>query len=432
MIHQPSPQVFANFDDVLFVAKGQIKYFGQPLQAFEYLPADKREMGELTNPADYLLEQVHNFEWSPHDPDASPSVTVPQRRGEGNSGDIRRRGLSSSAARFIPTKRGSGPAFRRRTPWFISQLWTFFKRAALQQKRDLRSFYINNILVVIAALLLGLSFRNSVFKGPVPAVEALQCPAWIAGQCALPVDDTYVTQWMLTSLALGLTAIASALGTFGNEKLVFWRESSVGTSDTAYFLGKDIANILSVIIPPGLYTLIYYPITQPVLPLLQMYWILLAVQYVCIGVSYFISVIMKGSTSLVIGVVYIFVSIILSGFHPNMNDLHKNLGEVGLIATWWSYARWAMEALYVGEVNQYKGIYEIQSGLSLWRYNGNSYWRNLIILVVMGVIARLLSWIGLKSVDSQKRGRESIGQKIQGKLQNILPRFLQPLVGVKH
>jgi len=86
------------------------------------------------------------------------------------------------------------------------------------------------------------------------------------------------------------------------------------------------------------------------------------VQFVCLGLGYFISIPLSHSSSLIVGVVIVFVAVILSGFNPRLTTLRADFGDFGPAVTWWSYARWSMEALYVAEVSNYNGIYAIQQG----------------------------------------------------------------------
>ena len=45
--------------------------------------------------------------------------------------------------------------YRRKTPGFFIQTWLFFRRSILQQFRDIRGFYIDNLLVFVAGSVLG-------------------------------------------------------------------------------------------------------------------------------------------------------------------------------------------------------------------------------------------------------------------------------------
>ena len=94
--------------------------------------------------------------------------------------------------------------------------------------------------------------------------------------------------------------MTASLRVFGPERVVFWRESSHGSSAVAYFLGKDLSQVCTIDlhtfsqlypqIPLYLYSLVfvivYYPITVPRASFSTWLGILLLVQFSASGIGH--------------------------------------------------------------------------------------------------------------------------------------------------
>ncbi|KAL6078973.1 ABC drug exporter AtrF [Balamuthia mandrillaris] len=403
VIHQPPPLVFQQFDQVMLLAKGgRLRYFGPPEEAIDFLPVEKQTMPPFTNPADYFLEEIESFQWQvgaspPSSSSASSSSSVPGWQ------STNRRVQQPQYYRLPPSSE-----LVRKNMAFWRQLWGFMGRSFLQQKRDLKGFFLNNFLVILSAFLLGFSFRDNPYVGPVRPSEAESCPSFIRAACLLPQADTISSQSMLTCLAIGLTAVATSLGVFGNERLVFWRESSSGMSETAYFIGKNLAGFFSITLPPLLYMAIFYWLTTPDVPFEKWYGVLVCVQFVCVGMAYLISILIKPERSLIVGVVVVFVCIIISGYNPRLSTIKNDYGVAGEIVSGLSFARWGMEALYLCEVTEFDHIYDIHPGLQYWGYQENFFVVDLVSLVILGFGFRVLAWMALKWTQRAERGYQGL------------------------
>jgi len=426
VMHQPRVEVWRLFDKVMILNRGSCKYFGKPpsidqIKNCYQLPADltasstskekdstgsgkkkKKNPKEIkepllgvpqdeiaqqkditgSNPADVMIDFIEdpNFDWDKLQSQAPTDDNIISANIQGGSN-------------YEPQK----------TPPFILQLLTFTRRAFLQLTRQLHIFFLMDCgAVALAALLLGIAFKDSVFVGPVSLEKALQCPYFIRGRCFLPLSDTYVIQGMLTCLALGLTSVATSLRALKDEKPIYWRESSTGTSTIAYFLGKNIASIPILLMQPFTYLAVYYFFTNPVTPPLYMYIILLGIQFASMGLGYIAATVVKPPTAPIVGVVLVFYSIITSGFNPTLNSLKNDYGLVGRIIPGVSFARWAMEAFYLAEVRQYEDIYMIQPGLVFWGYNKDYYWLDILLLIILGVVFRIAACVALRFVGRNK------------------------------
>lgn len=103
------------------------------------------------------------------------------------------------------------------------------------------------------------------------------CPGDMKKLCELPIDDPIINQASLIPLSMGLCAVMSSLSTFGDESLVFTRESISNISPLAYFLGKNLTQLPRIAITPLVFLSIYFTLNSPRGNVFEYYLILLLV-----------------------------------------------------------------------------------------------------------------------------------------------------------
>jgi ABC-type multidrug transport system ATPase subunit len=402
VIHQPRPEVFQLFDSVLFLAPGGRTVFqGGVDEASAYFGEIGYPVPAMSNPADFYMDVIYACatgdagsldielknlpeEWKQRIEDVKVEE-VPRAESIATMG--------SKKSKFSP----------RLTADFFTQLWHFFLRSCVLQMRDLRSILLNIFLVFISGLLLGFVYADASYIGPPSAAKRSMCPDFIASLCDMPQEDTYVLQFALMNMALGLTAVAGALPTFGDERVQFWRESRTGLNSLAFFLGKNLAGIPMIIIPPLFLLSIFYFLTTPGAGFFQMYAVLLVVQFTCVAVGYLISLLMAPANALLAGVVFVIVSTMFSGANPTLAKL-KGFGVPGMIMTSISFSRWANEALYSSLLVTYQVQYDIEPGLRYWGYEIANY--PVIDFLALGGLAlflRIVAYLVLFFVHRNKK-----------------------------
>ena len=65
------------------------------------------------------------------------------------------------------------------------------------------------------------------------------------------------------TLGIALTSCLCALGTFGNERPIFWRERNSGVSTFSYFLGKALTDMIFIIVFPVFFLFLFVAIAHP-------------------------------------------------------------------------------------------------------------------------------------------------------------------------
>ncbi len=187
----------------------------------------------------------------------------------------------------------------------------------------------------------------------------------LISRCELPIDDPVATIASLVCLCLALTGVAGSLRVFGNERVVFWRESSGGTSTLAYFLAKgekfrdealmiyrsctsgkyghmsiDFLDIVSwewwignkmlmqiarhqyfVSYPSFLNFTSFYSLTVPRAHFITMLAVLLLVQFTSTGIGYLVSIVVQPHVAQLTGVVVVLICVMFSGARPTLPQM---------------------------------------------------------------------------------------------------------------
>lgn len=79
------------------------------------------------------------------------------------------------------------------------------------------------------------------------------------------------------------------------------------------------------------------------------------------------------------------------GSNPSLKDLY-NMGILGVILPQFSYARWLQEALFLNEIKTLPNTDRIQAMLERLQYSVNNWALDLIMLVAIGLAARLITY----------------------------------------
>lgn len=146
-----------------------------------------------------------------------------------------------------------------------------------------------------------------------------------------------------TSMAVGFTTIQSSLKLFGNERVVFWREASAGSSRTAYFLGKNLSDLPRLLLVPAFYLALFLGFSGVHENNLVRYWSLLMGVWATSGIGYMASTLFSPRSAQLGGVSLTLICCLLSGFFPTWPES----GPVLQTVIQCSYARWLNEALWI-------------------------------------------------------------------------------------
>jgi len=111
----------------------------------------------------------------------------------------------------------------RETPNMFTVFWLDFKRACLQIYRNLHSFFLDQVLHLGCGMFISIASQDFTYLPQQPKEICAIAPLNLRPACEEPLD--YLT-FAAIFVALGVlfAGMSVASGTFGNEKVVFWRE----------------------------------------------------------------------------------------------------------------------------------------------------------------------------------------------------------------
>lgn len=208
---------------------------------------------------------------------------------------------------------------------------------------------------------------------------------------------------LFLSLATGFAATQQSLQPYGAERTIYWREASVGLSPAAYYAGKNIAFALDVFAQPLLFTILFYFIAMPRASFGLYYAVLLVNQFALTGLGMLISVLLDPKKSQLAAVVMTLVFNAASGFSPTMSELsHFSF------VTWFSYARWLIEALFIMETDQYPDIFLQEKKFYADRFSytlgdWGQFALCIVIISIIGLLARMATYLALVFVNRDKQ-----------------------------
>ena len=292
---------------------------------------------------------------------------------------------------------------QRTTIGFLSQLWLFFTRSLMQQKRNWTSILTDFLLVFSSAVTFGFVFNRSHYMGPPDKSVCDAMPAEeLRERCLLPLHDPIPQIALMTIVGLALPASMAALRVFGLERVVFWRESSVGSNTSSYFLGKVFSHLPSCLILPLIYAATYYNFTVPRMGFGLLYLIFLLCWFCASGFALVISVIVPPSLATISTVVVIFGMSLFSSVAVRLPDLEKMWPPFSIIP-YFSFFRWLVEGFYVSEIKQWSNIYDIQSGLDAMGYKLLFHLIDFLVPVLLGLLTHIIALVCLHLMHRNQR-----------------------------
>jgi len=191
---------------------------------------------------------------------------------------------------------GSERIIDRPQSGFWSQLKSFCQRNAA--KFDIQMLFIRCIVAAIGAVIVAVTFRGTEEYSMLPTIA----------QSSL--------------ILFSIISASSFLYVFGDERLVFQRESKTGYSFAAYWLGKNVVNLVDVVFITVFYYSFYYIITAPEFRYIDGITVFLLLAWNTSAISHFFSIVLSPSTALLVAVLVpaIYVSM-FGGIRPTYQDM---------------------------------------------------------------------------------------------------------------
>jgi hypothetical protein len=279
------------------------------------------------------------------------------------------------------------PIQKRTAPSVFSQFKVFLVRGSEKAVRNLKVFQFDLISIITAAAIAGILNGTDYNK------------------------ETVQVDLMMMVMMLGTFSMAGALPVFGNDRLIFWRESAGGVNTTAYFIANVILDLPFVLIKTCVFVWIYYALTRfPIGLEVNLHIIMFALCWVTSGWGYVFSIVLDRQNATLTAVVFaLLIGAFLSGVDPPVEPgsattiilfAYPTL-EAATVTIWNQLPQLLSDASFnsVGGVIGFGGCTTTpctsSSDTSIGRLAaqtpGEAYMGPVVVLLVQGLILRVLA-----------------------------------------
>ncbi|KAJ3039915.1 hypothetical protein HK097_002699 [Rhizophlyctis rosea] len=282
------------------------------------------------------------------------------------------------------------------------QLWLLIKRSGKQVYRTVQSFLFDQALHLGCGIFISIATQNFRYKGTQPTPICQITPLNLQWRCYAPED--YLTQaGMFIVLGCLFAGISVGSGTFGRERVVFWRDTAAGMRATPYFLAKFLVDIPRIVIGAGMYTIaliLFFPYRQ------KFIFILVLVEFmyfVAFAMGYFLSIVFRPKQVPLVGTGFALLwALVLSGVMPNLQEVTEDTTYAAVRWLWEiSAPRWAIEAFWLKEVAAYP--YADKDKDPPYTYKWSEYNPALSHILLIATVWNLIAFLSLKLKDRTKQ-----------------------------
>jgi len=259
----------------------------------------------------------------------------------------------------------------RAPPSFVSQLATFMAR-------DVAKFNASKMLGQCAVAVVGATIVANAKKGQLD-------------YATLPLQS-YSGMLILT-----LVIAASNIYVFGDERLVFRRESTTGMSVTAYWLAHNLVNILDIGIVTLVFSACWFMLISPDFSFADCYGVYILLAWVCSGIAHFFSVSLDRGSALLAAVLLPVILIAMFGGTGQFWSDMSGFGQAVVRVSPGFYATENFVALEIIALPHYvRHNDEVTEMLNLYSFYYNRITQNSLILLLQGFVWRLFTLIVLE------------------------------------
>ncbi|KAK5117593.1 hypothetical protein LTR62_005015 [Meristemomyces frigidus] len=333
IIHQPREQIFYGFDKLLLLAQGKSVYSGATEDVQSYFEGLGFAFPQRSNPADTVIDIITG-DGAQYTFDGNKRVTAPEAlisqwkiRGQFGShqkqlqvGDPQtkrnRRASNQSINSTVEQEQSLKNTMKARGASWPAQVYYCWARAMRQQIRNATSFFFEIGVGALAGIVIGLSAFASnghLFQGIYRDNFTLLSSA---------VDYASTPQiGLLGGMAIGLAASAPGFWVFGEEKLMYYRETASGHSRSAYYVGKLISTLLRIGLSSLHFTIFVGVLATPLISFQDMYAANLAYFWCIYGLASVVSMLVKREDGPLLSVLASLVIGVLGGVAPPLSKV---------------------------------------------------------------------------------------------------------------
>ncbi|KAF2480385.1 hypothetical protein BDY17DRAFT_336481 [Neohortaea acidophila] len=384
IVHQPRETIFNAFDHLLVLAEGHSVYSGPTENVHEYFVALGFAFASEGNPADIVMDITTG-------PGAQRYVGA-MRRSVG--ADMHRRADAVSAMRphnlTLPLALSADQeasltrTIKARGASWPVQVYYCLCRATVQQVRNSTSLCFEIGVAGLAGILMGLSAYTAgghLFQGIYQGSFA---------QLSSAVDyDSTPQLGLLGGMAIGLAASAPGFWVFGEEKLMYWRESAAGHSPSAYYTGKLLSTFPRITLSALHFTIFLYLLAAPLMPFMRMFVANLFYFWCVYGLASVVSMLVKRENGPLIAVLASLIIGVLGGVAPPLKTVMKwHMGWFWRM----SPGVWFTEAYFTENLMPMAYLYQLHLAEAATGFTLGQYSLDVGMLFAIGLVYRVLAF----------------------------------------
>ncbi|KAF9424151.1 hypothetical protein BGZ94_008082 [Podila epigama] len=284
--------------------------------------------------------------------------------------------------------------------------WLCLNRARLQIYRNQRQFMYDQLLHLGCGLFISIAASRFDYLGRQHDLVCAMTPFQLKPACVHPTD--HLTE-VGVFIALGVCFAGISVGsmTFGNEKIVYWREKSSGLLTFPYYLAKVIADIPRIVLAGVMFSLSLIIFFHQRSNYFYLLFIIIMLYAVAFAMGYLLSALVPQNRVALVGTGFTLAwTIVFSGDAPDLADVMADDASSGYTATRWlwviSAPRYAIEAIYLREI-QARPWQEIQNEPLSHTYTLGQFWWCFSAMACIMFGWHVLAFFSLKLKDRNKQ-----------------------------
>lgn len=271
--------------------------------------------------------------------------------------------------------KGRDPIRNTANPFMM--FWLCFNRARLQIYRSQRQFLYDQLLHLGCGMFISIAASKFDYLGRQPDLVCAMAPYQLKYTCVNPTDHL-AEVGVFISLGVCFAGISVGAMTFGNEKLVYWREKSSGLLTLPYYLAKVIADIPRIVLAGVMFSISLVVFFNERSNYFYLLFIIIMLYAVAFAMGYLLSALIPPARVALVGTGFTLAwAIVFSGDAPDLADVMRDDASGAYKVTYWiwmiSAPRYAIEAIYLREV-QARPWAEIRNEPLAHTYELGQFW----------------------------------------------------------
>ena len=419
------------FDSVTLLAiGGKMVFQGAPTEVVPHFTKLGYKLPYGENPADWMLDISSGT--------SKPETKEGERQASGSNIDRLIKEWKKVAVKSEESKGTREGGFNDKVvrPSFLSQYYLYFWRLFTQRFRSFRTILLDIILVVGSAYLAAsvsgpfvpIIEEDEVINVPAEVIMNMTIPGFEKEEFPTPVLKSFekANEYaMISNLLFVVLVTLSALRSFGDDKLMFYREASSGYSVSAFFAAQLTLDQIFHSLQALWTAVVCYELRTSLVPV-ESYIILYQLcAFFCTGWAYVFSLTVPRDNLVMSSALFVSVcGTLLSGSLTflKFEDIYENK-ILALLVGMFSSTRWFSEWIIVSEFKalpaQYgytdetlsyfeRGGYALDDLDEATTMGARGWYYNVWPLLLVGIALRFVAYALIMLTERSKMNKKTV------------------------